>query len=111
MTYPSDFTLPVEIVEQVSEHGFDILPELMRIVFNSAMQAEREKYLGAAPYQRSAERRGHANGFKPKTVQTRVGEIHPSAGSGCSSTCRRCAKAAFVPVRSRKACAVSAPCI
>ena len=38
-------------------------------------QAEREKYLGVAPYQRSPERRGHANGFKPKTVQTRVGDI------------------------------------
>src|SRR5207237_570854 len=34
-----------------------------------------EKYLGAAPYQRSAERRGHANGYKPKTVQTRVGDV------------------------------------
>lgn len=75
MTYQSDFTLPAEIVEQVAEHGFDILPELIRIVFNSAMQAEREQYLGAAPYQRSSERRGHANGFKPKSVQTRVGDI------------------------------------
>ncbi len=75
MTYEGDFTLPVEIVEQVAEHGLDILPELIRIVFNSAMQAEREKYLGAAPNQRSPERRGHANGFKPKHVQTRVGEI------------------------------------
>jgi putative transposase len=75
MTYQGDFTLPAEIVEQVAEHGFDILPELIRIVFNSAMQAEREKHLGVVPYQRSPERRGHANGFKPKTVQTRVGEI------------------------------------
>jgi putative transposase len=75
MTYQGDFTLPAEIVEQVAEHGFDILPDLIRIVFNSAMQAEREKHLGVVPYQRSPERRGHANGFKPKTVQTRVGEI------------------------------------
>lgn len=93
MTYQGDFTLPSEIVEQVAEQGFDILPELIRIVFNSAMQAEREKFLGAAPYQRSPERRGHAHpvlqaslagaqraqhrtyGFKPKSVQTRVGDI------------------------------------
>jgi len=75
MTYQPDFTLPAEIVEQVAEQGLDVLPELIRIVFNSAMQAEREKYLGAALYQRSPERHGHANGFKPKTVQTRVGEI------------------------------------
>jgi putative transposase len=75
MTYQPDFTLPNEILEQVTDQGLDILPELIRIVFNTAMQAEREKYLGVAPYQRLPERRGHANGFKPKTVQTRIGDI------------------------------------
>lgn len=75
MTYREDFTLPREITELVNDNGFDILPELLRLVFNTAMQVEREKHLGAAPYQRSSERRGHANGFKPKTVQTRVGDI------------------------------------
>lgn len=75
MTYREDFTLPREITELVNDNGFDILPELLRLVFNAAMQVERSKHLGAAPYQRSEERRGHANGFKPKTVQTRVGDI------------------------------------
>lgn len=75
MTYQPDFTLPSEILEEVAERGFDFLPELIRIIFNTAMQAEREKFLGAAPYQRSSERRGQANGFKPKTVKTRVGEV------------------------------------
>lgn len=75
MTYREDFTLPREITELVNDNGFEILPELLRLVFNTAMQVEREKHLGVAPYQRSPERRGHANGFKPKTVQTRVGDI------------------------------------
>lgn len=75
MTYREDFTLPREITELVNDNGFDILPELLRLVFNAAMQVERSKHLGVAPYQRSEERRGHANGFKPKTVQTRVGDI------------------------------------
>ena len=39
------------------------------------MQAERQKYLAVGPYERSDNRQGHANGYKPKTVQTRVGEI------------------------------------
>ena len=39
------------------------------------MQAERQQYLGAAPYQRTPERQDHANGYKPKTVKTRLGEI------------------------------------
>jgi putative transposase len=75
MTYQSDFTLPSELLEQIATQGFDFVPELIRIVINAAMQAERQQYLKAAPYQHSPERRGHSNGFKPKTVSTRMGEI------------------------------------
>jgi transposase-like protein len=75
MTYRPDFTLPAELIEQIQEQGLDVLPELIRIVINAAMQSERSEHLRAAPYQHSEERRGYANGFKPKTMRTRVGEI------------------------------------
>jgi putative transposase len=75
MTYQSDFTLPSELLEQIASQGFEVLPELIRIVINAAMQAERQQYLRAAPYQHTPERQGHGNGFKPKTVSTRIGEI------------------------------------
>jgi putative transposase len=75
MTYQSDFTLSSEILEQIAEQGFDFLPELIRIVINAAMQAERQQYLQVAPYQHSPDRRGHANGYKPKTIKSRMGEI------------------------------------
>lgn len=75
MTYQGDFTLPREILEQIAANGFDQLPELIRIVVNAAMRAERQQYLHAAPYQRAPERQDQANGYKPKTVKTRVGEI------------------------------------
>ena len=75
MTHKSDCTLPTDILEQIAEQGFDIVPELMRIVLNTAMQAERQSYLGVQPYERSPERRDHANGFKPKTMATRMGRI------------------------------------
>jgi transposase-like protein len=75
MIYQSDFTLPSELLEQIATQGFDVLPELIRIVVNAAMQAERQQYLGVAPYQHSPDRQGHANGYKPKTVKTRMGEI------------------------------------
>jgi putative transposase len=75
MTYRNDFTVPAELLEQVAEQGLEILPELIRIVINAAMQAERSGYLQAEPYQHTPERTGYANGFKPKTVRTRVGEI------------------------------------
>jgi putative transposase len=75
MTYREDFTLPAEIMEQVQAQGLDILPELIRIVIDAAMQAERSEHLQAAPYQHTPERQGYANGFKPKTMRTRVGDI------------------------------------
>jgi len=75
MTYQNDCTLPPEILEQIAEQGFDFLPELIRIVINAAMQAERQQYLQVAPYQHSPDRRGHANGYKPKTIKSRMGEI------------------------------------
>ena len=75
MTYRKDFTLPTELMEQVSKQGLDILPELIQVVINAAMQAERQQHLKAEPYQHTEEREGHANGYKPKTVQTRVGSI------------------------------------
>ena len=39
------------------------------------MQAERQQHRNAAPYERSDERRGYANGFKPKAVTTRMGTL------------------------------------
>ena len=62
-------------MERVSKQGFDILPELIQVIINAAMQAERQQYLKAEPYQHTEEREGHANGYKPKTVHTRVGNI------------------------------------
>ena len=75
MTYQNNFTLPPEIMEQISEQGFDYLPELIRDMINAAMKLEREKYLRAGLYERNQERLGHANGYKDKTVKTRVGDI------------------------------------
>jgi putative transposase len=71
MTHQEDYTLPADLVEK----GLDSVPELIRVLINQAMQAERGKYLQAGQYERTEDRKGHANGYKPKTVRTRVGEI------------------------------------
>jgi transposase-like protein len=75
MTYETDCTLPDELLEQIADQGLDVLPELIRTVINTAMQIERQQFLNAGPYERSPERRGHANGYKPKTVTTRGGRV------------------------------------
>jgi len=72
MTYSTNFILPPESLEEIAIEGFDNLLELIRIVVNTAMQVERQKHLGAAPFERSLDRRGQANSFKPKTVLTQI---------------------------------------
>jgi len=75
MIYENDCTLPKEYLEQLTEQGLDSLSDLIRVMVNEAMRIERENYLGAKPYERSEDRQRHANGYKPKTVKTRVGEV------------------------------------
>ncbi len=75
MTYESQYSIPETLLELISAEGLDALPEMMRVMVNLAMQIERQKYLGVGPYERAPERRGQANGFKPKTVTTRVGAV------------------------------------
>ncbi len=62
-----------DALELLKAHGFDGLAEAVTVLLNSAMFAERSEYLGAAPYERSEQRTGYANGFKDKAVKTRLG--------------------------------------
>jgi transposase-like protein len=71
MTHQNDYTFAKEIVDQ----GLEAVPEMVRILINNAMQMERSRYLQADEYERTEDRKGHANGYKPKTVKTRIGEI------------------------------------
>lgn len=56
-------------------NGFDGLAEAVTVLVNSAMVAERSEHLRAAPYERSAERIGYANGYKDKAMKTRLGTL------------------------------------
>lgn len=76
MTYQGDYTVSPALLELVAQEGLDALPEMIRIIINTAMQAERQHYLGvSAPYERSPQRQDQANGYKPKSVKTRAGEV------------------------------------
>jgi transposase-like protein len=43
--------------------------------FNLAMRIERDRFLGAGHYERSPERRGYANGTRPKKFDTPAGTV------------------------------------
>jgi len=75
MIHKQEHSLNPEILELLTNEGLSGMNEAVRILMNAAMLLEREKYLGAAKHERTEERRGYANGFKPKTVQTRIGAL------------------------------------
>lgn len=73
--HESDRTTITPVLELLIDHGFDGMAEAIELLLNEAMKLERSGYLGARPYERSEERRGHANGFKPKRVKSRLGQF------------------------------------
>ncbi|MFN9913868.1 MAG: transposase, partial [Pirellulaceae bacterium] len=60
----------------LAEHGFDSMAQAIQILMNEAMKIERAEYLQAAPYERTHDRRTLANGFNPKTINSRLGKLH-----------------------------------
>lgn len=59
--------------EQAS--GCEQLREMVSVVVQQAIHAEFERFLGAAPYERTPVRRGYRNGSYRRTLKTRVGAL------------------------------------
>ena len=75
MTHQENYNLSSSTIEEMTRNGLEAIPELVRVILNSVMQVERSNYLQANAYERTEERKGHANGYKPKTVRTKLGDI------------------------------------
>jgi putative transposase len=66
----------VEVVlEQLIEHGPGEIASVFARAFELAMQIERERFLGAGLYERTDARRGYANGYKAKRIDTPAGTV------------------------------------
>jgi transposase-like protein len=75
MTRQSNPELLNDILQLLTEQGTAGFAEGIRLLVDEAMRVERSHALQAQPYERTDTRQGHANGFKPKTVVTRIGPI------------------------------------
>ena len=64
-----------ELMEQLIESGPEGLASAFTAMLNLAMRMERERHLGAGAYERTPERVGHANGYKPKKIDTTAGTL------------------------------------
>lgn len=75
MTHQIQSTDLQNAVQLLADNGFEGMADAIQILFNEAMKIERTQYIGAEPYQRTDQRRSYANGFKPKTVNSRMGKL------------------------------------
>lgn len=64
----------------MAEQGFVGMAQAVTALLNEVMKVERKHALGAMPHQRAEQRTGHANGFKRKTIHTRLGAVPEARG-------------------------------
>jgi putative transposase len=75
MTHQNENSQNNTAVQHILDNGLDGIGEAIRLVIDQAMKIERSHALQAQPHERTEKRQGYANGFKGKTVSTRMGDI------------------------------------
>lgn len=79
MDEQTDINLNDQLIKILLNEGVsDGLVTVTQMLINAAMLLERERHIGAAPHQRTSERNGYANGFKPRSFQTSMGKVELS---------------------------------
>ena len=63
------------LMERLIAHGPEDMGGVFAELFNLALRLERERFLGAGLYERTADRRGYANGYKAKKLDTPAGTV------------------------------------
>ncbi len=66
----------IQLIELLKQEGSSGFREVSEVMYNLALVSEREDALKASPYERTDARQGYANGFKPRSLKTNVGELH-----------------------------------
>ncbi len=75
MAYRVNDNPETDPMELLIEKGLEGLPEVLTAVINQAMVLKRQRHIQAEPYERTADRRDYANGFKSKEMKTRIGKL------------------------------------
>jgi transposase-like protein len=68
-------TLMTQLLQVVQKEGPESLRSLLQTVCQAVLEAEMTQFLQAQPYERTAQRQGYRNGYKPRTFTTRVGTL------------------------------------
>ena len=75
MTRPQNATAFERVCDVLLEEGFEGMASALQLLLNEVMKVERSQFLQALPHQRTEARIGYANGFKPKSLNSRLGKL------------------------------------
>jgi putative transposase len=75
MTHQDECPAIDDLTALLIEHGPAAMASALSTLMNHAMQIEREQVLQAESHQRTADRQGYANEFKPKILKPRFGRV------------------------------------
>jgi putative transposase len=71
---PYQVTLDPQTLQRLFS-GENQLGQLLEAVLNQVLEAQVSEELHAGPYERTDDRRGYRNGYKPRALTTRVGRL------------------------------------
>jgi putative transposase len=68
--------IPIDLIEDYLVDQEGGLKKLLTWFLNLMMQLEAMDQIEAEPYERADSRKAHRNGYKDRTLKTRVGELN-----------------------------------
>jgi transposase-like protein len=75
MTHRKQDTTGMRIVQEAIKGGDDPLRKLLQHTIQRVLEEELTSFLDADTYERTENRKGYRNGYKPRKLKTRVGRI------------------------------------
>jgi putative transposase len=63
------------LIELCNYQGENLISEIVRLGMQNLMELERDEHIGVGSYERGEDRHSHRNGYKSRTLYTRVGTL------------------------------------
>ena len=78
MTHQENYFPSSSTIEELTRNGLEVIPELVRVILNSVMQAAQSQYLQAKAYERTEDRESQANGCREAFLRQKRKSSVPS---------------------------------
>lgn len=75
MTHENQGIMIQDVMKALLSQDGNNFANVLTLLLNQVMKYEREQFLSAEKYERTEERKGYANGYKPKNLKTMNGNL------------------------------------